>query len=353
MGVKNRDRIRETVYVIGAGFSAGLGYPQTKSLLIDVWDRLDKKAQTQLQEIILFHHPSFISQRKTTFPDIEQLLTEIQVNLDLFDASRRTEGGLTKKKLEVSRIELLSTIADWFHELFNKVDKAAWLSKFVKQIQAENAVIISFNWDLVLDKLLFTGGLTPVGYGLSKNLGSGPILLKPHGSLNWYPAEDVSKVDKAKRIRIFEDTESGERVDAFIPPRKIKSTVGKRYTPFIIPPTYLKDFSRPISRRLWRNCTDLLSTPKRLVFLGYSLPTADLHAQFIFRCGFYNQIEGRLKEDGRGRHHATGHAEVIIVNPDQAAAKRIEEVAGPLIPCTWFNGRVEDWLKLQEAKTRI
>lgn len=74
-------RIRDIVYVIGAGFSAGLGYPLTKSLLIDVWSRLEERSKTQLRKIIQFHHPAFTVNRKTSFPDIEQLLTEIAVNL--------------------------------------------------------------------------------------------------------------------------------------------------------------------------------------------------------------------------------------------------------------------------------
>jgi hypothetical protein len=72
---------RETVYVIGAGFSAGLGHPQTRSLPIDVWPRLDSASRRKLTETIAFHHPSFNEGRGTTFPNIEQLLTEIQVNL--------------------------------------------------------------------------------------------------------------------------------------------------------------------------------------------------------------------------------------------------------------------------------
>ena len=83
-----------------------------------------------------------------------------------------------------------------------------------------------------------------------------------------------------------------------------------------------------------QNCADVLSTPKRLVFLGYSLPAADLHAQFIFRCGIHNQTHGRIK-DAHGRFLPTGPAEVTIVNPDQDAARRIEAVAGPKIQCTW------------------
>lgn len=350
MNAKIPERIRDTVYVVGAGFSAGLGYPQTKTLLIDVWDRLDSSSQGQLRKIIKFHHPSFRSRRKTSFPDIEPLLTEIQVNLDLFDASRPSEGGFTKKKLIGARKELLTTIADWFHELFKKADKTSWLSKFIKQIQNENAAIVSFNWDLVLDQLLFKDQLNDETYGLSDELSTGPILLKPHGSLNWYEAQQIPNVDSSKRTVIFPNENEVERIEVFRRPRAIRSGSGQKYTPLIVPPTYLKDFNRPIFRQIWNRCTDVLSTPKRLVFLGYSLPAADLHAQFIFRCGFYNQIEGRLKEDGRDRHPETGPAEVTIVNPDQDAARRIEAVAGPQFSCTWFPGRIEDWLKAEESR---
>lgn len=337
------ERFRDTVYVVGAGFSAGLGYPLTKSLLIDVWDLLQKTSRNQLARIIRFHHPSFDPARKTSFPDIEQLLTEIKVNLDLFSASRPAEGSFRKNELEDSRDELLCTIAGWFHDLYGTASRTPWLTTFTERLRSQNAGIISFNWDLILDQLLFADKPTSKGYGLTKALGSGPVLLKPHGSLNWYEQPLVEPVSADKRVELFSSQADGECIEAFLPPRGIKSKVGRRYTPLIVPPTYLKDFNRPIFRRLWNHCTNVLSTPKRLVFLGYSLPAADLHAQFIFRCGFHNQIEGRLKQDGT-RHPATGPAKVIIVNPDQDAARRIESVAGPEIPCQWVPKRIEDWL---------
>jgi hypothetical protein len=170
------------------------------------------------------------------------------------------------------------------------------------------------------------------------------VLLKPHGSLNWYDATQVRKVPADKHVTIFESKKPrAERIQAFLFPREIRSKTGKRYSPLVVPPTFLKDFDRPIFQSLWQNCTDVLSEPKTLVFLGYSLPAADLHAQFIFRCGFHNQIEGRVDPKG-GRFPKTGPAEVLIVNPDQDAAKRIESVAGPEIHCTWIPKRIEDWL---------
>lgn len=334
----------DIVYVVGAGFSAGLGYPLTKSLLIDVWDQLEKPSRNQLKKIINFHHPAFDSKRKTSFPDIEQLLTEIHVNLSLFDSSRPAEGNFTKIQLEKAREELLFTIAEWFHDLYGQAGKFSWLEPFVKRLKDENAAVLSFNWDLILDHLLFPEGISSEGYGLSNNNASGPLLLKPHGSLNWYEGSQINKVKDEKRITIFGKENEDDSIGAFRFPRAIKSKVGKRYTPLIIPPTYLKDFARPLFRRLWEKSTEILSMAKKLVFLGYSLPAADLHAQFIFRCGFHNQIEGRLKKDGT-RHKATGSADVIIINPDQEAARRIECVAGPKITCSWVPKRIEKWLQ--------
>lgn len=344
MNFQNTSRIRDTVYVVGAGFSAGLGYPLTKSLLLDVWSRLPENSRNQMERIIEFHHPAFRAVRTTSFPGIEPLLTEIAVNLELFDASRPAEGNFTKAQLLSSREDLLFTISQWFHSLYNQAVNTSWLGPFTERLRSENAAIVSFNWDLVLDQQLFGDQLGARSYGLEEELGDGPVLLKPHGSLNWYSTPEVQKVTADKRVEIFPATDGEDAVELFLYPRQIDSKVGRRYTPLIIPPTYLKDFSRPIFRRLWNRCTDLLSTPRKLIFLGYSLPAEDLHAQFIFRCGFHNQVEGRLRRDGSGRHPHTGVAEVIIVNPDQDAARRIEAVAGPKISCTWIPKRIQDWL---------
>jgi hypothetical protein len=100
---------------------------------------------------------------------------------------------------------------------------------------------------------------------------------------------------------------------------------------------------RDVFERLWKNCTSVLSTAKRGVFLGYSMPSADLHAQFIIRSGFDNQIQGELIETG-DRADATGPADVTIVNPDRSAAQRIATVAGPKSGCHWISTPTADWL---------
>ena len=340
-------RIRDTVYVIGAGFSKGLGYPLTNELLPNVWNRLPGESRDQLRKIIEFHHPRFKVKQPDSYPDMEQLLTEIAVNIQLFDSSRPSEGRFTQAQLEESRRILLQTITQWFHKLYENATGAPWLAELVKQMQRQNAAIVSFNWDLILDHLLFRGDLNSDAYGLEKSLGKGPLLLKPHGSLNWYKGNQLKHVKDAKKVEIHHRKAASKCVHAFLLPRHVKSTVGRLYTPLIIPPTYFKNFRPSVFKRLWQNCTEVLSTPKRIIFLGYSLPASDLHAHFILRCGFHNQINGRIR-DADTRYDATGPAEVIIVNPNKGAADRIKEVAGPLAHCTWVKKRIEEWVEDDE-----
>lgn len=336
-------RIRDSVYVVGAGFSRGLKYPMTNDLLPGVWEQLAPKERNQLSKIVKFHHPDFDAKKQSTFPDMERFLTEIDVNLKLFYSSRKSEGGFTKAKLQGAHDNLLWRVGSWFHDLFEDAIGVPWVNQFANRLKREQAGVVSFNWDLVLDHLVFDGEITAKNYGVSSRLAKGPLLFKPHGSLNWYKGTDINVVAESKRIEIFHRKDQTKCVHAFMQPRLIKSKTGNRYAPLIIPPTFLKDFKPSIFRQLWKNTTDVLSTPKKLYFLGYSLPASDLHAQFIFRCGFYNQIHGRLSDDAT-RHPSTGPAEVIVVNPDRGAFERIRAVAGPQIQCRWVKKTIEEWL---------
>lgn len=327
--------------MIGAGFSVGLGYPLTSGLLIGTWDKLNDENRDNLRKVIQFHYPNFDPRRRTSFPNIEQLLTKIRVNHDMFSMSRSVKGRFMKEDLLKVQKTLLYSIAEWFHAIHVSTPKPIWLEILVKRLKNENAVIISFNWDLVLDDMLFRT-MNAEAYGLTETSNS-PILLKPHGSLNWYEADTIGNVKAEKHIRIFGKTEkTKDCVDAFLLARGIHSKIGHQYMPLIVAPSYLKDFNRPIFKPIWQQCTNAISTASHIYFLGYSLPADDMQAQFILRCGFYNQLNGMPKKGGR--HKPTGGSEVTIVNPDQEAARRIEAVAGNSVHCRWVTKGIEKWI---------
>src|SRR5689334_7780088 len=92
------------VYVVGAGLSAGLGFPTIANLLPKLWKRIEGTTLADdLRDIIKFHHPDFDPLKEATFPNIEQLLSEMQANALLFDSSRRATGNFTSERLEDRR----------------------------------------------------------------------------------------------------------------------------------------------------------------------------------------------------------------------------------------------------------
>jgi len=333
---------KSIVYVIGAGLSAGLGFPTISNLLPSIWKRLENAGvAVDLGRIIRFHHPEFNPSSMETFPDIEQLLSEMQANSLLFDSSRPATGAFTASKLDTQRKLLLQELAAWFHELQVKAleNCPTWLTVLAENMKKEKAQIISFNWDLVLDEILFGEKLGPSSYGLGiyRNRAR---LIKPHGSLNWYESHTGQHLKADRKFRLW--GKGKEKIFAFKEYRAPKSK-RREYMPLIIPPIYQKTFERELFKYLWQETVSVLSTATEVRFLGYSLPTADFHARFIMRCGFHNQESGALLEDGE-RAVPTGRAKVLVVDPDlkEAGFGRIEKSVG--WKCELHKMTVKDWV---------
>lgn len=340
------------VYIIGAGFSADLGYPILSSLLSRLYERITPKTQKILIDVINFHYPKFeVSLPPERWPNIEQLLTRIAINIEFFDVVRGSEGNFKKADLKALQDDLLYSLSLWFEEISKQIDAGAekWLSKFTREIKSKkNSAIISFNWDLVLDNLLSTPPSKEIY--LSK-------LFKPHGSLNWFLSNDIAKVadDKKEWLYKIPVVYSTKReweyrgVQVFLPSRNIRSRAGKKYIPWIVPPTFLKKFDHKFLQQTWGKCTEKLSAATEIYFLGYSLPEADLHAQYVLHCGYHNQIDGYLGKNGRIKAGST-LPKTYIVNPSLSHAQHITNTVGQ--KCLWFRGSVKEWLMSDISKDK-
>lgn len=332
---------KRIVYVVGAGLSAGLGFPTINNLLPKLWHRLEENSiASDIAKVIRFHHPHFHAERAATYPTIEQLLSEMKANADLFDSTRSEIGGFTIEKLEEQRSVLLQEIASWFHELkYTAIESNHnWLNSLVDAMKAENAVIISFNWDLILDELLFDSKLDKSSYGFDLRR-KGPRLLKPHGSLNWYKSDTAKSIMPNKKFSLAGD--GANAVFAFRPMRAPTSKIGRSYMPLIVPPVYAKQFEGTLFQRLWQETVHALSTATEVRFLGYSLAKADFHARFVLRCGFYNQENGELKPSSE-RTTPTGRAKVVVVDKSAKPLERIEAAVG--WKCEFHKKTISDWV---------
>jgi hypothetical protein len=243
---RSRERI---VYVVGAGLSAGLKFPTIGNLLPDIWRRLEHaRIADDLAAVIRFHHPDFNPSRRDSYVDVETLLSEMKANEQLFKSSRPATGNFTPAQLKQRRQAFLLEVADWFHELQRDAlsSPPSWLSRLVARMKSEEAQIISFNWDLVLDELLFGDTLGRRRYGLDSGK-SKLRLIKPHGSLNWYERSSGRYLKPAKKFRLTGSSQ--DRVFAFRPFRAPRSSK-RTYMPLIVQPVLSKEFRGPLFQHL-------------------------------------------------------------------------------------------------------
>jgi hypothetical protein len=109
------------------------------------------------------------------------------------------------------------------------------------------------------------------------------IVLKLHGSLNWFVTDDARRSPAQINVR--------GRI-ALLPPRRVQRNVvlhhrgrGLRTRPVIIPPVYSKFGLRRAVEPVWNQAEEELERAERIVFVGYSLPQADADARQLFARG--------------------------------------------------------------------
>ena len=139
--------------------------------------------------------------------------------------------------------------------------------KFGRNLLRSRDVVISFNYDTILENSLSTRW----HYGVLKEEKTIPIF-KPHGSINWGL--------NANQIRVYKTTQS---------------------QPVLIAPTHLK-FIRlnnqsshtlvglfdqsPQIENIWKQMELEMRKSKAFVFIGYSFPDADLYFSSVLRSVF-------------------------------------------------------------------
>ena len=158
--------------------------------------------------------------------------------------------------------------------------------------------VLSTNWDILLDNLIYqniqdNNHKAVVDYccyissldehdmsvkpGLEK-LGEGGFnvkLLKLHGSLNWLQCPRCA--------RLYTRFQGKDSIDNFLNPtscrhcdRNFSEEAGNHVLAAnLIMPTFIKDLSNPQYKLIWQNAGIEISEADNLVFIGYSLPSAD------------------------------------------------------------------------------
>ena len=191
-------------------------------------------------------------------------------------------------------------------------------------------VIMTLNYDTVIDNILIAKGWNPSrGYGFNARVTSdiakptnfsdnlkGVLLLKPHGSFNWFAKgsfknlesvlekRPVSKIMISKLPRLYESTQ-------------------QKLVRFFIPPLYTKFFKNKFWSHLWWQTYDAAKKSDRLVIVGCSLIATDYHLRAILS----KAMADRKKK----------YKEIIIVDKSTDVQKSLK---------SFFRGRSETGFKV-------
>ena len=187
------------------------------------------------------------------------------------------------------------------------------------QMLNKSDVVISFNYDCVIDHALMLHGDSKwnahFGYGFRLSPGGGQNLT---GDKYWSPANPA--MNAAETIKLYKLHGS---LHFLVPIKEENEPLPKvqlKQRPYtrqhgdlkftIIPPESGKRYDEGVFARLWKRAGAEIHRSKTLVLIGYSFPATDLHSSALFRVS--------VKKGGL--------ESLVIVNPDPDARRRTRQV---------------------------
>lgn len=273
--------------------------------------------------------------------DKDRLLTNRQVldSLDTWVAMSLDPDGLPSPA--TSAAPSGAAESPTFEEFYQpRAESPLGYARFVSFLQEHgllaNTVFISMNYDILLDRVLNVSGMSYPDYDLEDFVKSQqriverarrwPVkLLKLHGSLNWRMCETCHLLRDTGNVVVW-------------PQSQCNDCGGKAARPMLIRPTLLKDFRHRVWRDVWRKAGHVLANASDWIFIGYSLPLADV---WMLRL---------LAQSARSGDVPFRSRKIAVVNPDAAVGKRFRL----LFPNA--NARVQDfnsWIDACVAEGRL
>jgi hypothetical protein len=278
-------------YVFGAGASLHAGYPLTANLGNDIhyWAQSDSMLRGDIDEL----HELYGG-----LADLEKILTELYGH---------PVGSKAATLSQSRRGAIIGAIQVAIPELFNLVrqkpiDGPDFYRELARLKITGDDSILTFNYDLGCERALRAEGLWEIGDGYGFSLGaditppSKVKVLKLHGSVNWLGMlfGGITGFSQCSNVYGPRPCLFGERDFTFLGyPKEVRDPLCKGISttggePALILPGLPKKFFHqthfgqewePFWDRIWAQAQQALASAKRIVIIGYSMPTADERAR--------------------------------------------------------------------------
>lgn len=282
--------MKKRVYILGAGASCALGLPAMNSLTWELCKFLPKDRRLTLENVV-FEIFGSRERRGDPSPNFEELLNY----LDPRSFTYLEECGIDRST--VSRAQAIEIVLQGLREYIR--DKCALVrndlepyDRFVASLEPDTT-IVSFNWDVLLELSILKAGKS-FKYLPRHNSSPYLVILKPHGSINWFALLDreLLMIDTASNVNVFgssieyyllylKDPLGPLEMDSSSP--FAKSSISK--VPAIVPPSSAKLLDvggqtrdgfvdhghRQALREVWKEFYDCVKGSDEIVIAGYSL----------------------------------------------------------------------------------
>jgi hypothetical protein len=286
-------------YILGAGFSEVCGFPLARGLTCPVFESAypvgnEQREQARRAYLDFLKSIYLDCDFETHWPDFEDMITLLdEWELYRFDYEGPKPNSTDYNPKHLKTV-LLKSMGLYFCKILGEcVDNQIQLIKdFVCSVVASNEIIVSFNWDLLIEVACRDLGVS-INYG-KDNEGS-LSLIKPHGSLN---LAEMSKdrYDKAKEainvhsIEIIHENNGIVVVRAENPADSANRIIHPFKDVLLVEPTARKAYSSTWIKQQWQYALDVLRSADEIVIIGYSLPDTDFRPRILLQlAGLYRK----------------------------------------------------------------
>jgi hypothetical protein len=171
---------RRRVFPLGAGVSTSHGIAAAKDILrhsISGLTRAESNSAKLVHSLLTYLYPSFRPEM-LNYPNIEDFLNLLEMAKTFNSADFIQSTLWPTSRLDEARMVTLKSVTDYIWNAMQQSQNARPIRDFVVCCVKPDDVIITFNWDLTIER-----ALEEEGFEFWYESGADVTLLKPHGSV--------------------------------------------------------------------------------------------------------------------------------------------------------------------------
>lgn len=330
LSLRELQKESRTVFILGAGASAGIGQGQETGVPL-MRDFLDVAYELYRTHTDLEYADSF-EVVFNALKDLQGIYAKALIDLrnvesafaafEMMELFEKDPKSKVKTYADHMRNLIITTVTETtrFSLKDGKLVSQPPYEDFVRLLinklvtdMKRKCAIITFNYDLAVDVALANWKI-PFHYCLNPDENTDGIpLLKLHGSLNWKKCANADECDK---IHIVDVPSTMPQPHCQIKSpwhpgityRPFQATNlttpcnhGIKSVPIIVPPTWNKNKHYKEIEGVWQAAQNELKFAENIVVCGYSLPETDMFFRYLFALGTFGDV--RLKR-------------LLVCNPD-------------------------------------